>query len=824
MVMRKELPFQPRTSRYRTLIEWSLEAIAVHRDGVLIYVNPAAVKLMGAGSAKDLLGQPMIERVHPDYREIVRARLLGMTAHSHTTPMIEEQLLRLDGTAVDVEVQSTTIELDGKPAIQVAIRDITARKLAEQKLTLAASVFTHAREGIMITAVDGTILDVNEAFSRITLYSRDEVLGRNPRLLNSGRHDADFYAAMWAALAEPGHWYGEVWNRRRDGQLYAAMQTISAVRDAAGRTLQYVGLFSDITPLKEQQRQLEHVAHFDALTNLPNRVLLADRLHQAMVQAQRREQPLAVVFLDLDGFKSVNDRHGHGAGDQLLIAVGARMKQALREGDTLARLGGDEFVAVLLDLADVAAGLPLLTRLLAAAAQPVEFGGVMLKVSASLGVTFFPQAEEIDADQLLRQADQAMYQAKLAGKNRYHLFDSELDRSMRGHYQSVERIRRALEQREFVLHYQPKVNMRTGMVMGAETLIRWQHPQRGLLAPAVFLPVIENHPLAIAIGEWVLDSALRQMALWQAQGLDITLSVNVGARQLQQPDFAQRLQQILAAHPQVRPGCLELEVLQSSVPQEMAAVSQVMRVCREIGVSFALTDFGAGNASLTYLQRLPVSLLKVDQCFVRDMLDSADDMAILEGVIGLASAFRRQIVAQGVESPEHGAMLLQLGCELAQGYGIAHPMPADEFPRWAAAWRTHPSWCSPQPVPGDELALLHAGVEYRAWMTALGGHLAGGHEAAPALDHQQCHFGQWLQREGLARHGVTPPFSALHRLHRQSYELAARLCELKAGGRAQEALAGLDQLHELRDALFAQLKTLTQAGAALADLRTGPAE
>ena len=299
------------------------------------------------------------------------------------------------------------------------------RKLSEEKLQLLASVFVHAREGIMITAADGLIIDVNDAFTRITGYLRNEVLGQNPRLLSSGRHDKAFYHAMWSSLTQNGHWYGEIWNRRKSGETYAEMQTISAVRDAQGNIQHYVALFSDITSLKEHESQLERIAHFDALTQLPNRSLLIDRLHQAIAQAQRRDQRLAVVFLDLDGFKAINDQHGHEAGDQLLIAVATRMKQTLREGDTLARLGGDEFVAVLLDLDNTEVSVPMLDRLLLAAAQPVQFGDVMLQVSASLGVTFYPQAEDMEADQLLRQADHAMYKAKLAGKNRYNVFVAE---------------------------------------------------------------------------------------------------------------------------------------------------------------------------------------------------------------------------------------------------------------------------------------------------------------------------------------------------------------------------------------------------------------
>jgi diguanylate cyclase (GGDEF)-like protein/PAS domain S-box-containing protein len=574
------------------------------------------------------------------------------------------------------------------------VADLTVRKQAEAKLHLAANVFSHAREGIIITDASGTIIDVNEAFTRITGYGREEALGQNPRILKSGRQDKAFYDVMWRDLTEQGHWSGEVWNRRKDGEVYAELLAISSVRDAAGAVQQYAGLFSDITAIMQHQSQLEHIAHFDALTSLPNRVLLADRLQQAKAQALRRNQQLAVAFLDLDGFKTINDQHGHDAGDQVLVKLAQRMKQALREGDSLARLGGDEFVAVLIDLEDQAASLPMLSRLLLACAQSVQVGDLSLHVSASLGVTFYPQAQDIDADQLIRQADQAMYQAKLAGKNRYHIFDATQDSSIRGHHESIERIRLALEMSEFVLYYQPKVNMRSGQIIGAEALIRWQHPEKGLLLPAVFLPVIEDHALAVFIGEWVIDTALTQIELWRSAGLDMKVSVNIGARQLQQSDFVERLKSILAKHPQVDPTSLELEVLETSALEDFAQVSQVIEDCAQIGVTFALDDFGTGYSSLTYLKRLRVQVLKIDQSFVGDMLEDSADWAILQGIIGMAAAFKQDIIAEGVETIEHGSLLLQLGCILAQGYGIARPMPAAQMPKWATEWQPDAAWDS----------------------------------------------------------------------------------------------------------------------------------
>ena len=562
-----------------------------------------------------------------------------------------------------------------------------------EKLQLAASVFTHAREGILITNAAGNIVDVNETFTRITGYTRDEAIGQNPRFLKSERQPAKFYSAMWSSLAEDGHWSGEVWNRRKSGEVYAEMQTVSVVRDASGSAKHYVSLFTDITAQKQQQQHLEHIAHYDALTNLPNRVLLADRLNQAMLQCQshRRAKAVAVAYLDLDGFKQVNDKYGHGVGDEMLVSLSQHIKHALRDGDTLARIGGDEFVAVLVDLEGPADCAPVLARLLEAASQPITAGNEVLRVSASIGVTLYPQ-DGVDADLLLRHADQAMYIAKDSGKNKYHFFDVASATALQTQRESLQGIARALEQHQYVLHYQPKVNMKTGAVVGAEALIRWQHPVQGLLAPAAFLPLIEDHPLSVELGEWVIATAIAQMGAWYGQGLDLPVSVNIGARQLQQPNFVERLAEMLTAHPDVKAHCLQLEVLETSALEDTVRAGAVMQACKAIGVGFALDDFGTGYSSLTYLKRLPAETLKIDQSFVRDMLTSPDDLAIVQGVIGLAGVFKRSVIAEGVETAAHGQMLLSLGCELAQGFGIARPMPADDLPSWVERWHAKANW------------------------------------------------------------------------------------------------------------------------------------
>lgn len=636
--------------------------------------------------------------VHHEDRERAWQSINDVLEGRSESHSLEYRMLTKEGGFRWVHDQANVMQRhsNGKPLRMSGTHsDITNRKLAEEKIKLAASVFSHAGEGIIITDDKATIIDVNDAFTNITGFSREEAIGNNPHILQSGRQSSEFYTDMWQALKNVGFWSGEVWNRRKNGEVYAVMQTISAVRDVNGVATHYVSLGNDITPMKEHQYQLEHIAHYDILTNLPNRVLLADRLSQAMLQCSRYEQSLAVVFLDLDGFKHVNDTYGHDIGDELLIALSVRMKAALRENDSLARIGGDEFVAVLADLTTVEDCEPVLERLLLAASDRVVIDGNVLNISASIGVTLYPQ-DNGDADLLMRHADQAMYVAKESGKNRYHFFDTAQDDAVKVQRESLEAIRNALDNSQFVLHYQPKVNMKQGTVTGVEALIRWRHPERGLINPVEFLPLIENNPMSIEVGEWVLDTVLKQISEWHKMepNLAVSISVNIAAVQLQQPDFTDKLMTLLAAHPDVEPGCLELEVLETSALEDVHHISTIMNACMALGVGFALDDFGTGYSSLTYLRRLPVTLIKIDQSFVLDMLNDADDLAIVEGVIALAKLFKRKVIAEGVETVEHGTALLQLGCELAQGHGIARPMPASDIPAWIINWKPDVNWKS----------------------------------------------------------------------------------------------------------------------------------
>lgn len=569
-----------------------------------------------------------------------------------------------------------------KPVItKLRIQNHIAIRQYQEKLRFSAEIIKNSKESIIVTDHNCHILDVNPAFIQCTGYSREEVIGKNPRILSSGHQNKKVYQAMWREITTKGFWCGELWNRKKSGEFYPEWITIIAILDQLNKVTNYVGIASDITLLKLRERELEQMASFDVLTGVPNRALLADRLKQAISQSKREHKLLGVCYLDLDGFKPVNDTFGHHAGDQVLIEIARRIGQTIRAGDTVARLGGDEFALLLLGLEQKNEYSASIERILDAIRKPIYINEAMCELGASIGVTLFP-LDDAEPDTLLRHADHAMYIAKQSGKNCFHLYNPTDDCEIRVQHEYFKRIKVGLDQNEFELFYQPKIEMLTGKLVGVEALIRWHHPERGLLCPGEFLPLIESHDLIVQLGDWVINQALLQLHVWLEQDIEIPISINVAGRQLQHKDFINKLKAALALYSAVPSNLLELEILETSALEIEQSAQIIKDVRSALGVAFALDDFGTGYSSLTYLKALPAMTLKIDQTFVRDMLDDASDRAIVQAIIALANTFNRKTVAEGVETIQHFEVLLNLGCEIGQGYGIARPMPVEKFMLW----------------------------------------------------------------------------------------------------------------------------------------------
>jgi diguanylate cyclase (GGDEF)-like protein/PAS domain S-box-containing protein len=583
---------------------------------------------------------------------------------------------------------------DGRPLRLLAtMTEVSERHEAQERQRLSVSLFEHLHEGLLIADADLRVLDANAAYTQILGVPLADLLGTVPSLLRPNPGDPlarQQRAAMWTSLREQGRWRGELIERHRNGRMSTLQVTVSQVHGPEGDLRYHVLAISDITEQRLQHERLERQAHFDELTRLPNRVRLGQLLNEAMHAADRDGTLLAVCYLDLDRFKPVNDRYGHEGGDRLLIELAGRLRGALRSremwADAVARLGGDEFV-LLLRAGTLEEARMAVERVLRVVNQPyvIDPAQEPVRITASVGATAFP-IDRSDADTLLRHADHAMYGAKQAGRNGYMFFDPEKRRRTEERVMAIGRVQEALDRAEFVLFYQPIVNMKHGRVLGLEALLRWDHPEQGLVAPLQFLPLIERTGLSARIGDWVLGQALEHLAQWRRCGLDISVNVNISARHLQEPDFVQRLSELLARHEEPLADALKLEIVESAAHADLEASSALLARCRALGVRSALDDFGTGYSTLTHLQRLPVDTLKIDRSFVNHMLDDAQDRALVEGVIGLARTFGCAVVAEGVESPAQARMLLDLGCELGQGTGIGSPMPAAQVAAWVGGY------------------------------------------------------------------------------------------------------------------------------------------
>ncbi|MBL8429542.1 MAG: EAL domain-containing protein [Dechloromonas sp.] len=751
-------------------------------DGRILHYNRAVAEGLGYGPSA-LIGKP-ITTVHPENLQKMATELMIDIVAGHRFNC-SLPILHANGQQTMVETRVAHGYWNGRPALIGTSQDISERLVAEERQQLAASVFDNAHEGIMITDAAGRIIEVNSTFSELTGYTRDEAIGQTPELLKSGHHEPAFYQDMWRSIDTDGYWRGEIWNRKKSGEIFVELLTISSVRNRNGEIANFVAIFSDITVIKQHQQRLEHLAHYDALTQLPNRILLGDRLQLAMAHTGRSGKMLAICYLDLDNFKPINDRFGHSAGDFLLIEVAQRLKACVRAGDTVSRLGGDEFVLLISDLEDLHECDQAVGRVIGALTQPFRVSEHRVSISASIGVTLYPH-DGADADTLLRHADQAMYAAKQGGRNRHHLFDPENDRRTRIRREEIVRISEGLENAEFQLYFQPKVNMRKGSVTGAEALIRWQHPEEGLLLPGRFLPSIADSELEIVVGDWVIREALRQMDEWNAQGVDLPISINISGKHLLHEGFTRRLADLLAAHPNIPPGRIELEVLETAALEDMAKVAALFADCRRMGISFALDDFGTGYSSLTYFRQLPADVLKIDQSFIRNMLDDADDLAIVEGVIGLTQAFRRQVIAEGVETVEHGLVLLLLGCDTAQGFGIARPMPAALLPEWIRQFKPDELWglATACKWSREDVPMLIAEVDHNRWKKSLFAYLAepAGTLRPPEQDHRQCRFGLWYYGPDGQRNASSEFFPPIEDLHKTLHDIGSQLRHSHAAG------------------------------------------
>lgn len=739
--------------------------------------------------------------VHPDDLDNHLAAI--QASAQDLTPWVQEYRLKFSEEPVCWLLGNALPQrlADGSTLWHGFITDITKRKQVETELQIAAIAF-ESQEGMVITDINNVVIKANQAFTRLTGYSIEELVNRKMNILKSGHHDTEFYAAMWDSLIHTGTWQGEIWNRLKNGEVRPALVTITAVNNNDGEIINYIATYTDITERKAIEEKINNLAFYDPLTQLPNRVLLADRMSRTLAHCRRSQEIAAVCMLDLDGFKQVNDTLGHASGDQLLWEVAQRLKECIRQEDTAARFGGDEFALLLGGFATVSECEQTLARIVTSIAAPYQIFGQMAHISASIGVTLFPE-DSSDPDLLLRHADQVMYEVKQSSKNGYRLFNTVYEQRNQTTQDFLKKIGEALVKGQFELYYQPKVDCRQGKVVGAEALVRWNHPVLGILAPSEFIPVIEHDDLVITLGEWTIQQALRQLNEWHEAGFSIQISVNISARQLHNQGFLQRLQEVLAGYDSEIIEQLEIEIIETAALKDVTAGANVIRKCRAMGVRVTLDDFGSGFSSLVQslvrLNHLAVDALKVDLNFVSDMLTDPEDMAIVEGVVGLAASSRLQVIAKSVEYIDQILMLMELGCDVMQGYGLARPMPAKRMRTWLAAFTPNPLWnlSASYLTSRDYFELLLTEANHRCWTDRAIANLDDPHNhptPESLRDHQQCRFGQWYYDEGASHFRNISEFHKLDVIHQNIHRATAHLYEHHQAGMEVEADADKAQL------------------------------
>lgn len=625
--------------------------------------------------------------MHPDDRACIQQSILASANNlsvwreryrvNHPT----KGLIWVKGKASPVREQDGGILWHGY------FQDVTEDQLQRDQLRLAARVFSSSQEGIIISDQDNRILDVNEAFERITGYGREEVLGQNPAILRSGQHSENFFKSMWKAITERGRWYGEIWNKRKDGSIYAELLSIEVVHDASGEIKNYIAIFTDISQLKELQTELLRVAHYDALTGLPNRRLMDERIMQATEYTNRHGGLFAVCLLDLDNFNQINDLYGIETGDKVLVHVANAIRAVLRGQDTVARSNGDEFILLLTEQKGRESLLELIKRVQDAMRMPMTIAAIELRLTASIGIAIYPELPRTP-EELLRYADQAMYRAKQMGRNQYCFFDSTEDQVSHERQIKLREVEEALRNDSFVLHYQPKIDLRESSVCSVEALIRWPQAAGKMRMPDEFIPFVIGFPVELLLGQWVMSRAIAQYSRWHQEGLDIMVSLNISPDHFLSPDFVAQLRAVLGLHKIAHPEHIVLEILETSSIADFNRMRECVVECKKLGVRTSLDDFGTGYSSMTYMRQLPVDELKIDKSFVISMLDDEEDRNIVEAIIALGHAFGRIVIAEGVETEQHMQKLREMGCDVAQGYGIAKPMPAQEVPAWIRSWRS----------------------------------------------------------------------------------------------------------------------------------------
>ncbi|MDF1678571.1 MAG: EAL domain-containing protein [Legionellaceae bacterium] len=594
----------------------------------------------------------------------------------------EIELLVSDNTLINTELSIKKGKWKQQDAYIATLYNITLRKKHEAQLKISASVFKYAKEGIVITDKENRIVDINREFCKITGYEKHEVIGKNISLLQSGKYNAAFYKQMWKDIKKHGYWFGEIWNKRKNGDLYIQLLAISKVLDESDSIINYIGTFYDISEQNKQQETLKKIAHYDLLTDLPNRTSFVEQLDQAMKYARHFQQVLTLIFIDIDDFKEVNDKLGHDVGDKLLQIFAKIVSETIRDTDTIGRYGGDEFLLLMPSTGPKEIKNNGIERLYKRLNEPVNIDNYILHIKSSMGITFYPQRKHITPEQLIRQADQAMYKSKVAGKNTTTFFDVKSEQAYKQTLSFISEMKEALTRGEIKLYFQPRVDMRINKVSGAEALMRWEHPKKGLLYPHQFLPQIKHHRFLLELTDWTIIEALKTLETWDNAGISIPLSVNIDTMQMEQPHFIQHLKKMLSPYPKHLHHLLEFEILESSVISNLKVVSKVIKQCITLGIAFALDDFGTGYSSINYLLELPFKYVKIDMQFVKNSLHNVRYAQVMGAMLDIARAVNIDVIAEGVETKKHKAHLLSLNCQYGQGFVFSKAVPSDKFLAW----------------------------------------------------------------------------------------------------------------------------------------------